>query len=103
MINTGRRIPTGFNRSAQRCRAERLRWVAIQTHLNPAGVASIPEIPFVKFDFVSAQQLPELILKRNFAMMFFLSSDVNAHQFNLRKANREYPLAVLPRKIREVA
>jgi hypothetical protein len=45
------------------------------------GVESIPRIPFVEFDFVTAQQLVELVLKRQLAMMFLLSCDVIAHGF----------------------
>jgi hypothetical protein len=50
-----------------------LPWVTQPQHFpTPNGVESIPHISFVKFDLVTAQQLPEFVLKRHFAMMFFL-------------------------------
>jgi len=75
---------------------------AINKSINPERVESIPHIPFVEFDFVTAQQLPELVLKRNLAMMFLLPGDVFAHGLNLRKADGENAVAVLPCEIREV-
>src|SRR5262245_9467833 len=61
---------------------------------NPNGVESIPHIPFVEFDLVTAQQLPEFVLKRDLAMMFLLFGNVFAHGFNLRKADGENPITV---------
>lgn len=77
---------------------------AIQQVHQPVAerVESIPHIPFVEFDLVSAQQLPKFVLKRNHAMMFLLPGDVFAHGFNLRKTDGENPVVVLPREIREV-
>src|SRR5260221_8712942 len=51
---------------------------------------------------LSTQQLAEFVLKRNLAMMLLLTGNVVAHRFNLRKANGENAVAVLPREIRKV-
>ena len=61
-----------------------LPWVTVpQISSTLKRVESIPDIPFVEFDFVTTQQWPELILKRNLALMFLLRGDVIPHGFNL--------------------
>ena len=62
---------------------ERLRWVTVNKIPNPERVESIPNIPFIKFNFVMPQQLPELILKRSLAMTLLLSGEMISHRFDL--------------------
>src|SRR5260370_30436536 len=69
---------------------------------NPERVESIPHIPFVEFDFITPQQLAKFILKRNLAVVFFLSGDVSAHRFDLREANRANPVTILPSELPQV-
>jgi len=62
-------------------------------------VESIPYVPFIKLHFVTTQQLPKFILKRNLPMMLFLPGDIIPHGSELRKADGENAIAVLPRKV----
>jgi len=55
--------PKGIAIIQPRVGAQRLPWVNVPKNHNPERVASIPHIPFVKFDFITCQQLPELSLK----------------------------------------
>ena len=59
------------------------RQVFVQKFINPERVASIPHIPFIKFNIVAFQEFPELILKRNLAMMFLLPGDVFPNRLDL--------------------
>ena len=95
-------IPTGFNHSAQCCRAAATLGTQSNIPINPKRVESIPHIPFIEFDFITLQQLSEFVLKRNLPMMFFLPGDVISHVFDLREADGENAIAVLPCEIREV-
>src|SRR5258705_9997518 len=70
--------------------------------INPERVESVPDVTFVEFNLVTSQQLPKLILKGNLAMMFFLPGDVVAHRLNLREADRENPIAILPGEVLQV-
>ena len=63
-------------------------------------VESIPHITFVERNSVAFEQLAKLVLKRRFAVMFFLALDVIAHGFELRKTHGKGAVAALPRKIR---
>jgi len=51
--------------------------------INPEGVASIPNISFVKYDFIAFEKFTQLILKRNFTVMFLLSRNVISHRLHL--------------------
>src|SRR5437660_9688042 len=64
-------IPKGFLINQPRVARHELPWVAEkQIYLNPEWVesnrqrSSIPNIPFIEFNFVAFQQLPEFLLKR---------------------------------------
>ena len=79
---------------------------------NPNGVMaigdvqvddSIPDIAFIKFDFVPAQQRTKFVLILHLPMMFLLARNVLFHQFKNRLAHREIRIAALPFKIGEVA
>jgi hypothetical protein len=70
--------------------------------INPEKVASIPNIPFVEFNRVAFQEFPKLVLKRNLPMMLLLSGDVIPHRLNLRKADGENAVAILPREIMQI-
>src|SRR6266705_4813330 len=79
---------------------------------NPNGVAaigdvqsddSIPDIAFIKFDFVFAQQRAKLVLKRHLPMMFLLAHDGLFHRFKVGLAHREIRIAALPFKTGVVA
>ena len=60
---------------------------------------SIPYVRLIKRDFVPLQQAPELILKRELAMMFRLRRDVAPHFINLRVADGEHAVTALPGEV----
>ena len=68
----------------------------VTSPLNPERVESIPHVTFIEFHSISSKQPAELILKRNLPVVLLLSRDVVLRRFNLRKANREDPVAILP-------
>src|SRR5436190_17626729 len=65
-------------------------------------VESIPQVTLIEFHCVTPKQPAELILKGNFPVMLLLSCDVFLGRFNLRKANREDPVAILPGEILQI-
>ena len=46
------------------------------------GDSSIPQIPFIKFHFVTQQKSAQFLLKRHAPMVFFLRFNVTPHAFN---------------------
>jgi hypothetical protein len=63
------------------------------------GCASIPHIAFIEFDFMLPQKRPQLILKRQFPVMFLLVGDVYLYLFKTGLADREIRVTALPLKI----
>ena len=51
--------------------------------IQPRWADSIPNVFFIPFDFVLAQQGAQLVLKSNLAMMLFLPGDVLLHLFEI--------------------
>ena len=60
---------------------------------------TLPKIPFVEFDTMSAEQLEELFLERAFAVMFLLALDVSLDARDLGTADREGAVSLLPSEI----
>jgi hypothetical protein len=87
------------NHSARRCRHAATPGKSSRKFTNPERVGSIPQIPFVIFNFMPSQKFAQLILKRNLPVMFLLPRDVIPHRDQLRKADGENTVAALPRKI----
>jgi len=94
--------PNGIKIIQPKVARNELPWVSIPTFINPERVASIPHMPFVKFNLVAFQEIPKLILQRNTAMMFLLPGDVIPHRLDLRKTDGENTVAILPREIMKV-
>jgi hypothetical protein len=63
---------------------------------NPNGVASIPHVPLVKFNFMFRQQPAQFVLKRHPAMMLVLSGNVILDNRTLRLAYRKPAVSGLP-------
>jgi hypothetical protein len=76
-------IPKGLNHPAQRCRASGYAGYSSKKFINPERVVSIPNIPLIKFNLVAFQKFPELVLKRNLAMMLLLPNDVIPYRLHL--------------------
>jgi len=62
---------------------------------------SIPHIPFVVLDFITAQKRPEFVLVRNLPMVLTLIPNVLAKLVHPRPACGECALASLPVKLRQ--
>src|SRR5207247_6492795 len=67
------------------------------------GADSIPNVFFIPFDFVLAQQGAQLLLKSNLAMMLLLTGDVFLHLFEIRFADTEIRVATLPFEVGVIA
>ena len=100
-----RTIPKGLRPPAQGCEVRATLGKRSKQSDNRNAVAavsrvsySIPNVFFIPFDFVSFQQRAQLVLKTNLAVMLLLSGDVIPHRCNLRKADGENSVAVLPRE-----
>jgi hypothetical protein len=63
---------------------------------NPERVGSVPNIPLVVLNLISFEQRPELLLIRRPVVMFLLVCDVIAKSRDLREADREHAVAILP-------
>src|SRR6266480_1643723 len=60
---------------------------------NPNGVASFPQIAFIPFQAVAPQKRPNLILKTDLPVMFFLIGNVSPNLVEIRLADRECCIA----------
>src|ERR1035438_7669528 len=81
--------PTGLQSSSPRLRGTSYLGSTSKNLINPEWVASIPNISFVELDFVAIEKFTQLILKRNFAVMFLLARNVISHRLHLdRKSTR---------------
>ena len=66
---------------------------------SPEGTAeSFPQIPLIEFDAVLAQQRQELLLKTTGAMMLPLIPDIFRNRIQLRDADAERAVFLLPSK-----
>ncbi len=90
------------NHPAQGCEERATLGQRPKRSINAESVASVPNISFVELDFVAFEEFTQLILKRNFAVLFLLSSYVISHRLNLGKTNGENAIAGLPRKIMQI-
>ena len=75
--------PKGMKIIEPRVAGNELPWVNEPQFINSERVASIPNVSFVEFDFVTFQKITKLILKRNLPMMLLLSGDVIPHCLDL--------------------
>jgi hypothetical protein len=82
------------------CTRPTLDYVPSPLH-NSERVASVPNITLVEFDSVERQELAELVLERAPAVMFGLVEDVALNRWNLRGADGEDAITVLPREVAE--
>src|SRR5262245_21731937 len=62
----------------------------------PEGRASVPHVPFVKFNPVFVQQTPEFILKGLALMVLLLVLDIRCQRGDMHRTDRERPVSVLP-------
>lgn len=92
-------IPTGFRPEAQGCETRATLGKYLHHTLPQRGYVSIPNISFIPFDFMFAQKRPDLVLKRHFSVMFFLSGDVAFDLLEARLADGEVRVARLPFKV----
>ena len=69
-----------------------------KTSAESAPQSSIPNVALIEIDFVLAQQLAILLLKRANTMVILLSLDVLQHSFELTRAYRKCAVAALPEK-----
>src|SRR5689334_22355751 len=60
------------------------------------AILSIPDVALIILDFVTVQKLAELVLVMHAGVVFVLVLDVDAHLLNVRRADRERAIAVLP-------
>ena len=60
---------------------------------------SVPHVPLIPFDLMSAQQSPQFILKAQLAMVLLLPGDVLFNLLQVGLANREIRLPALPLEI----
>ena len=67
--------------------------------LHRSSPALVPDVPFVVGDLVALQKSPELVLKRQAAMMFSLLKDVFSHGFDLGEPDGKRTLPTLPGEI----
>lgn len=63
-----------------------------------ATVNSVPDISFVPFQIVSSQELAEFVLKGNRAVMLLLIGQVRLYLSDVRLADSECAVSVLPLK-----
>jgi hypothetical protein len=61
-----------------------------------------PQILFIEFDVMQAQQFLVLILERLFLVMFFLILDISPNRIRNRLAHRECSVSALPSESRFV-
>src|SRR5437667_9141176 len=91
-----RRLRAGGNRmqanASVRCEIQRSAVLSLRA---PDWADSIPNVFFIPFDFVLAQQGAQLLLKSNLAMMLLLTGDVFLHLFEIRFADTEIRVATL--------
>src|SRR5437667_4668947 len=99
-----RRLRAGGNRmqanASVRCEIQRS---AARSLRAPDWADSIPNVFFIPFDFVLAQQGAQLLLKSNLAMMLLLTGDVLLHLFEIRLADTEIRVATLPFEVGVIA
>jgi Tfp pilus assembly protein PilN len=60
---------------------------------------SVPHVPLIPFDLMSAQQSSQFILKAQLAMVLLLPGDVLFNLLQVGLANREIRLLALPLEI----
>ena len=105
MLRLPRRVanPNGIPSFSPRVARHELPWEnAPKKSPNPERVASIPQVRLVERDFVTFPQAPELVLKRQLAMVLLLARDVGAHFFDLGIADGEHAATALPCEIAEL-
>jgi hypothetical protein len=61
--------------------------------------ALIPNITLVEVDTMAFQEFSNLLLKREFPMMFGLLLNIHGHGLDVRFTNRKSSVTVLPSKI----
>ena len=64
--------------------------------MNQIPGRSIPHVTFVVLNSVAVQEFSELLLERNLPVVRLLSRDVFADGLDLRKADGENAVAILP-------
>src|ERR1035437_1242912 len=63
------------------------------------GCVSVPHVPLIPFDLVSAKQSPQLILKAQLTVVLFLPGDVVLDLLQVELANRKIRIPALPLEI----
>jgi hypothetical protein len=69
--------------------------------INPEGVASIPNVPFVPLKTVLSEQPPKLVLKRFLSVMRFLILDIFDEPLNMTWTDGEGTVTRLPVEVAE--
>ena len=77
-------MPTALNHSAQGWTRQRpTLGKTYQKFRNPERVGSIPHVSLIEINFISPQQFPKFVLKRDLAMMIFLPCNITANSLDL--------------------